>query len=230
MYKIRNFFFKADTFTINKDWVLEFCDLIRNSELNGKIAYTVNSRVKPISEEVLKALKDTGCFTIAFGFETGSEETMRRIKKGATIEDNKRAMALCRKVGLPVFGFFMIGFPWETMKDINETKKLIFKLKPDFLELHVALPYYGSSFYDMCKEEGVLSENVIGTDYFHSSTTGTKHIPIEKLLSFRKKLLLQYHCRPSYIFKKIKDCGFSPKIICNYAKFGFRLIANTLRK
>ena len=37
-YNIRNFFFKADTFTINKQWVLELCDLIKSSILNGKIA------------------------------------------------------------------------------------------------------------------------------------------------------------------------------------------------
>lgn len=229
-YGIHNFFFKADTFTINSKWVLEFCDLIKKSDLMGKISYTVNSRVNPISEEVLKALKETGCFMIAFGFETGSKQSMKYIKKGATIETNIKAMSLCRKVGLPVFGFFMIGFPWENMDDIRATRKHIFELNPDFLEVHIALPYYGSDFYDLCRSEAVLKENnVIGTDYFHSSTKGTKYISIDNLLKFRKKLLLSYHCRPSYIIKKLMDCKFSLKIISNYFKYGLRLIHNTLK-
>ena len=229
-YNIKDFFFKADTFTINKKWTLELCNLIKNSKLNGKIHYTANSRVKPIDEELLIALKETGCFTIAFGFETGSAETMEKIKKGVTLEDNLRAMKLAKKVGIPVFGFFMIGFPWEEKKHIEETKKMIFKLNPDFLELHIALPYYGSEFYDLCKEENVLNENVVGTDYFHSSTKGTKYITNKELLSFRKKVLLLYHIRPSYIIKKLLQSGLNPVIIGNYFKFGMRLIINIFKR
>ncbi|MCQ2532256.1 MAG: B12-binding domain-containing radical SAM protein [Saccharofermentans sp.] len=229
-YGIKNFFFKADTFTINKNWVLSLCNMIKNSNLDGKIAYTVNSRVKPISEEVLVALKETGCFTIAYGIESGSDETMKLIKKGATVEDARNAIALTKKVGIPIFGFFMIGFPWETEAHIKETEKLIFELDCDFMELHIALPYYGSRFYEMCKSEGVLSGEELGTDYFHAGTTGTKYVPMKRLLGIRKRILLKYHCRPSYIFHKMKACHFSPKIIGNYVKFGLRLVKNALAK
>lgn len=229
-YNIRNFFFKADTFTIDKDWVLTFCDLLYNSELQGKIEYTVNSRVKPISEDVLIALKKTGCFAIAYGIETGSRETLNRIKKGTTIEDARRAIALTKKVGLPIYGFFMIGFPWEDMRHIKATKRFIFELDCDFLELHIALPYYGSEFYNICRDEGVLSGNELGTDYFHSATIGTHHISAEKLVKIRKKILLEYCCRPKYIWHKMKACGFNPHIITNYAKFGIRLVGNTFKK
>lgn len=229
-YNIKNFFFKADTFTINEDWVISLCDMIKNSDLNGKIAYTVNSRVKPISEKVLIALKETGCFMIAYGIESGSDETMRLIKKGATVDDARNAIALTKKVGIPVFGFFMIGFPWETEEHIKATEDLIFELDCDFMELHIALPYYGSDFYDLCKAEGVLSGNELGTDYFHSSTIGTKYVSMDKLLDIRKRILMKYHCRPSYIFHKVKSCGFNPKIIYNYGKFGLRLLKNTLLK
>lgn len=225
-YNISNFFFKADTFTINKEWVLKLCDLIKGSKLNGKIHYTANSRVKPLSKEVLQAMKDTGCFNIAFGFETGSEETMYKIKKGVSVEDNYKAMKMCKEVGIPVFGFFMIGFPWEDKKHLEDTKKLIFDLNCDFIEVHIALPYYGSEFYDLCKLEEVLSENVIGVDYFHSSTKGTKYLTSDELLKFRNNLLLKYHCRPSYIFKKFVGCGLNPKIIKNYVKFGIRMLKN----
>ena len=201
-YKIKNFFFKADTFTFHKEWTLKLCNLIKTSKLNGKIHYTVNSRVKPLSKEVLKALKDTGCFTIAFGFETGNQETMKKIKKGVSLEDNYRAVKWAKEVGLPVYGFFMIGFPWEKKSHIMDTKKMIYNLDCDFLEVHIALPYYGSEFYEICKNENVLNDNVIGTDYFHSSTKGTKYLSNKELLHFRKQILLGYHIRPKYIIRK----------------------------
>lgn len=228
-YGIKNFFFKADTFTFDSTWTLKLCDLIKKSELYGKIAYTANSRVKPLTQEVLNAMADTGCFTIAFGFETGNCETMKRIKKGATIEDNYKAVEMAKKAGIPVFGFYMIGFPWENKNHIKDTEKMIFDLNCDFIEIHMALPYYGSQFYDICKEAGILKNSTIGTDYFNSSTKGTKYISTEELIKIRKKILLKYHLRPSYIFRKIKMAGLNPKILKNYFKFGFRLLINIFK-
>lgn len=229
-YGIKNFFFKADTFTFDKEWTLKLCQLIKESELYGKIAYTANSRVKPLDQEVLYAMADTGCFTIAFGFETGNEETMKKIRKGVTIEDNKKAVLYAKRAGIPVYGFYMIGFPWETKKHIKDTEKLIFELDCDFLEIHIALPYYGSEFYELCKSEDILAESSIGTDYFHSSTKGTKYISNEELLKIRRNILLKYHLRPSYIYKKLKQSHMNFKILKNYFKFGIRLILNLFKK
>ena len=84
----------------------------------GKIEFTVNSRVKPLDIELLYKLKEAGCFMIAVGFESSNDETLKKIKKGVTREDNIRAAKLIKKSKLPLFGFFMIGFPWETKEDI----------------------------------------------------------------------------------------------------------------
>ena len=74
-YGISDFFFKADTFTIDAEWVERLCSLIRNSHLQGKIAFTANSRVNPLKKETLKYMKEAGCFTVAFGFESGSPDS-----------------------------------------------------------------------------------------------------------------------------------------------------------
>ncbi len=229
-YHIRNFFFRADTFTFKKEWVLELCDLIKNSDLYGKIEYTANSRVKPLSIEVLQAMKDTGCFMIAFGFETGSKDTMEKIRKGVTVEDNYRAVRMAKKVGIPVLGFFMMGFPWETRHHLKDTKRMLFNLDCDFIEVHVALPFYGTTLYEICKEEGVLAENVLGMDIFHASTKGTKYVSSKELMNFRNHTLLQFYLRPKYIWRKLLSCKNNPKVFMNYMKYGFRLIGNLVFK
>ena len=112
-FGIRNFFFKADTFTINADWVKELCHLIIQSPLHKKIAFTANSRVNPISKETLQLMKDAGCFTVAFGFESGSEEILKNIKKGATVEQNLQAAKWAKEVGIPVWGFYDVKYGEE---------------------------------------------------------------------------------------------------------------------
>ena len=223
-FGIRNFFFKADTFTIDAEYAGALCDRLIASPLNGKIAFTVNSRVKPLSEDLLLKLRDAGCFTIAVGFESGSDETLRRIKKGSTVADNLRAARMIKSVGIPLFGFFMIGFPWETRGMIAETERLIHAIDPDFIELHVAMPYYGTGLYEQCKEYGVLAGGGFGHDYYSPNTTGTIALTNEEIAELKKKILLRFYLRPAYIAKKMLGAVKTPRVMASYAKYGIRLV------
>ncbi len=229
VHGIRNFFFKADTFTIKADWVEEMCNLIINSPLYGKIAFTANSRVNPLKKETLELMKKAGCFMVAFGFESGSDEMLKTIRKGATVEQNLRAARWCHEVGIPFWGFFVIGFPWETREQILETKKLIFAADPDFLEVKMALPFYGTPMYDACKEHNLLADSPLGSDFFHSAMKGTMHLSQAEVEKLRKQILLGFYLRPTYILKKMKECVKHPGIFLNYAKYGIKLVVNLLK-
>lgn len=229
-YGISDFFFKADTFTIDAEWVERLCSLIRNSHLQGKIAFTANSRVNPLKKEILKYMKEAGCFTVAFGFESGSPDSLKKMRKGATLEQNRQAMKWAKEVGIPVYGFYLIGLPWEDRQHLEDTKKLIFELNADFIEIHIALPYYGTQLYSLCKEKGVLEDNVYGSDYFHSATVGTETLSMEQLVEFRKKTMLKYYLRPSYIGKKLAYSITKPYVLKNYCIYGLRMIKNLLIK
>lgn len=227
-HNIKNFFFKSDTFTINKDWTIELCKLIMASELNGKIKWSANSRVNPIDQETLLYMKKAGCWLIAFGFESGSTETLEKIKKGATIEQAKLAVKYAKKAGLKIFGFYLIGFPWENIEHLKDTKKLMFELDTEFVELHIALPFLGTPLHEIARKDELIDQQVLGKDYFNAPTLGTKFLNIKELEDFRKKTLLEYHIRPSYIFKKLKDALGNPKVLVNYYTFGIRLIKNLI--
>ncbi len=229
-YGIKNFFFKADTFTIEQEWAEEICDKIINSPLHGKIEFTVNSRVKPLNERLLKKLKLAGCFMLAVGFESANEKTLKLIKKGTTVEDNMKAAALIRKTGLPLFAFLMIGFPWETKDDIINTLKFAFQLKPDFIEVHIAMPYYGTGLYDLCKKYDTITSEAWGNDYFSPNTCGTQTVSMEEIKKLKQKYLLKFYLRPTYIVKKVFSCVKNPKIIKNYIVYGLRLVRNNLFK
>lgn len=229
-YGIKNFFFKADTFTIDAQWASDLCDLIINSELHGKIEFTVNSRVKPLEYDLLKKLKEAGCFTIAVGFESGSNETLKKIKKGTTKEDNLRAAKLIKKAKLPLFGFFMIGFPWETKEDIVKTLDFIFDIDPDFIEVHIAMPYFGTELYSQCEQYNTIKSAAWGNDYFSPNTIGTQFVPLDEIQKIRNKYLLKFYLRPEYLIKKILYCMSKPTVLKNYVKHGIKLLNTIFRK
>lgn len=229
-YGIKNFFFKADTFTIDSDWAEKLCDKIINSELYKKIEFTVNSRVKPLNLSLLEKLKKAGCFMLAVGFESGNDNTLLKIKKGTTREDNLRAAKLIKKARLPLLAFFMVGFPWETEQDIINTLKFIFKVDPDFIEVHIAMPYFGTELYSQCEEYNTIKCEAWGNDYFSPNTIGTQTVSMEEIQNLRKKYLLKFYLRPKYLFKKSIACLSKPIILKNYIKYGFKLLKIIFRR
>lgn len=227
-HNIRDFFFKSDTFTFDADWTRAVCQAILDSPLAGKIRWVANSKVKPLDKDTLALMKKAGCWLVAFGYESGSPETLSRIRKHTTVEDNLQATRWAKEVGLRTFGFFLIGLPWEDREHLEATRKHIFELGNDFLELHIAIPYYGTRLNEIAREEGLLPGTVLGKDYFNAPSVGTKHLTMEEIEAFRKKVLLDFHLRPSYIGRKLLQAGGSPKVLANYARFGLRLLKNTL--
>jgi len=229
-HDIRDFFFKSDTFTMDAAWVKELCELIIASPLHGKIAFTANSRTHPLTEETLVLMKRAGCFMVAFGYESGNEETMKRVKKGATIGHNLAAAKMAKKAKLPVYGFYMIGFPWETAEHIADTRKHIFDTAPDFLEVHIAMPYYGTELHELCVQQGAITDDVLGSNYFESGIVATAGCTPQQLHKLRDDIMKSFYLRPGYLAKRLLDCVKRPGLLPGYVKYGLRLIRNLFRR
>jgi len=225
---IRDFFFKSDTFTIDQKWTARVCQAILDSDLAGKVRWVANSKVKPLSLETLRLMKQAGCWLVAFGYESGHPETLSRTKKGTTLEENVQAAQWARQAGLRTFGFFLIGMPWEGREHLEATRKHIFELDPDFLELHIAVPYPGTELHAEAVSCGLIEESVLGKDYFNAPTVGTATLTMPEIEKFRRDVLLRFHLRPGYIWRKLLQAGADRRVLANYFRFGMRLLKNTL--
>ena len=122
----------------------------------------------------------------------------------------------------------MIGFPWETETDIKKTLSHIRKTDPDFIEIHIAMPYYGTELYSLCKEYGTISSGSWNSDYYSPNTTGTSSVPMKRIQKLKKYGLLRFYLRPWYILKKIAKSLSDRRILKNYIRYGIRLLKNNL--
>lgn len=226
-YEISDFFFKSDTFTINKKWVIELCELIISSPLFGKINWVANSRSNTIDDEMLSKMKLAGCSVIAIGFESGSNESLTKMKKGTNTDINKKAVKLIKKQGIKIFGFYLIGFPWEDKKHLQETYNFIFEADTDFIEIHLLVPYFGCELYEMLKTKDI---HVLGEDNCKHHTNGTDFLSYNDLEAFRRATILKYYLRPQYIAKKIFNSEINLSLLLNYTKYGLRILKNIFCK
>lgn len=226
-YSIRNFFFRADTFTMNKKSVIELCKEIINRRLD--IAWVANSRVNTIDEERLAWMKKAGCWLVAFGIESGNDEIQKKIKKGTTRAQAREAVKLCRKLGIKTYGFYLIGFPWETKEMIMDTLLLAKELRCDFSEIHIAIPYEGTGFYEIAQDLGILTETAVGHNYFSNPAIGTLHVSKDELIRMRTKALRSLYLSPRYIGRTIIHIK-SFRELKNYAGYGLRLLIQNCLK
>lgn len=224
-YSIKDFFFKADTFTINKKFVIELCQEILRRELD--IQWVANSRVDTIDAERLQWMRKAGCWLVAFGFESGDDSVLRQMKKDATVDDARRAVELVKEAGLRIYGFFMIGLPWDDHATVEKTMRFAKELDCDFSEIHIATPYEGTELHTIARQAGLLTDEVIGHDYFHDPTMATFFLSREEILEYRKKGLRRIYLSPKYMIKTFSNIH-SVEELGRYAGYGVRMIKNIL--
>lgn len=165
-YNVKAVFFTDDTFTINKERIRKFCNLLIDEGINRRLKWDVQGRADLINWkdlELLKLMKRAGCTQIDYGFESGSEKILGLLKKDRVkLGDNQRAIAVTKAAGLSVMATFMLGTPGETEADLKETEVFIEKNinHIDYFQTFIATPYPGTELYDICKEKGIVS-----TDY-----------------------------------------------------------------
>ncbi|MBZ5676682.1 MAG: hopanoid biosynthesis associated radical SAM protein HpnJ [Acidobacteriia bacterium] len=148
---LKEIFFDDDTFNYKKARTLELCAKLK--KLN--FTWSCTSRVTT-DYETLKAMKDAGCRLLIVGYESGDEQILRNIKKGATIEGARRFTKDAHNLGLVVHGDFIVGLPGETRETLRNTIDFAKQLDVETIQVSIAHAYPGTEFYDYAKENGLV--------------------------------------------------------------------------
>ena len=100
--------------------------------------FTVEAgRPDSVTKEKLEVLKKYGVDRISINPQTMKEETLTLIGRRHTVEDVKRVYQMARELGFDNINMdLIVGLPNETLEDVTNTMKEIFKLKPDNLTIH----------------------------------------------------------------------------------------------
>lgn len=139
-----------DTFTTDPVRVEQICRGIIQKKL--KIPWTCSNgiRIGRDTAELLPLMKKAGCIHVAFGIESGNEESLKRINKEISSELIRKTVFRARTSGInTVVGFFIIGFPWENKKAILDTIEFACSLPLDYAHFTVPIPFPGTELYDL---------------------------------------------------------------------------------
>ena len=138
-FGIEEFLFWEEVFTLDQDYVLAVCRAIEQSGL--KIRWAATTRVTSVHEDVLRAMKRAGCYLLGLGVESGSQTILDNAKKRQTLDDVRRAVACCKKVGIQTMGHFIFGLPGESKETAEQTIRFMLDLDLDYMQCYCAVPY-----------------------------------------------------------------------------------------
>ncbi len=151
--------FQDDCFVIDKKRVYEICDLIDRSKRLRGIRWSCNGRVTVCDDDLVRRMKASGCVSVAFGVESGSETILRAMNKKATLDQTAEAIEMCRRAGLRTPLAFMMGYPGETRATVMETVAFCQRLNIPLSGMTFTCPYPGTPLYRQLRESGRLTED-----------------------------------------------------------------------
>ncbi len=144
-FGIRHIQFVDDLFLASRIRTLALCDRIIEDGLD--MTWNCTARVDTVKPEVLKRMKQAGCWEISFGLETGSNELLQKMDKAARVETSEKAVNWTHEAGIRCKGLFMLGYPGETPQTIQKTKTFVRRLPMSTMNLSKFTPYPGSPIY-----------------------------------------------------------------------------------
>jgi len=161
-YGVKQVDFYDENMTLDKKRMSDICDQIVERGLHIEWFTPNGVRADTLDEELLRKMKQAGCKKIRVAPESGVQRIVNEvICKNLDLKKVEQAVVLCKKVGIKVGCFFVLGLIGETKTDIEETIRFAYKLRrlgADSLIFSIAMPLYGTALYEQAKEGGYLRE------------------------------------------------------------------------
>lgn len=221
-YGVKEITFWDDNFLIGDRWVYEFCDALDREKI--VMPWSVQSKVNSINRPLLTRAKKSGLWSILFGFETGNEDLLLRIKKGATLDQARQAVKYCHELGILVRGSFMLALPGENKAKAQKTIDFAKELNPHFVHFFLTHPEWGTELYDDAIKSGRFIPSYRGRNEVSYIPDGYKDAA--EIRAVQKKAYQSFYFRPSFFWKHLKRID-SWEIVKQYY-FGVKYIFGIL--
>ena len=149
-FGLNNFFITDSNFTIDKNRLKEFFQLITSSDLLGKINFMIQTSVTvSISDDEIEMLRSIGVTMYLIGVERFNDESRKLIKKAGTSEQVTTLIRKLHNHGVKTIVNILVNFPFETKKFIDSEAKYIEENLPyvSFIYINYVSPMPGTQVY-----------------------------------------------------------------------------------
>jgi hopanoid biosynthesis associated radical SAM protein HpnJ len=206
--RVKEFFFDDDTFTDD----LPRAEAIARGLGRLGVTWSCNAKANvPVS--TLEVLKDHGLRLLLVGYETGSQEILKGIRKGTRIDAARRFSREAKRLGIRIHGTFIMGLPGETRATIDATIRFAQEIDPDTLQVSLAAPYPGTELYRQAQEQGWLGgDGLVDDDGVQTSVLGYPHLSRTEIFQSVDAFYRRFYFRPRKLFALVSEMVRDPAL------------------
>ncbi len=153
-YGIREFMVEDDIFNLDLARAKRICDLVIESGLTLGFQFGNGVRLERFDEELMRKLAAAGTHHMAVAIESANDRIQRLIKKNLKLDRLNQVLDWAHRYGIETLGFFMIGFPGESVDEINQTIRFACGSRFDEVLFSIATPYAGTELSDLVRATG----------------------------------------------------------------------------
>lgn len=217
-FKAREIHIWDDNFTVDKKRVFQIRDEIKRRRLSPVFSFTNGIRVDTATDEkVLKAIREMGGYSIAFGIESGNQAILDSIGKGITLDQARKAVYLAKKLGFEVWAFLMLGLPDDNEQTMAQTIAFAKELDPHIAKFNVLKPYPGSKIYEQMKQDGLIDNFNYENYGIHTFPVHhTKYVTNAKIYEYQKRAYKSFYFRPLTLLKQLTRLRSKNRITNNF--------------
>lgn len=204
-YGIREIHIEDDNFTMNREFVREFCkELIRKNL--GITWFCPNGiRIDTLDENLVKLMKKSGLYIVSIGIESGSDRIRKLMRKNLDTKTIESRVKMIKKCGIDIIGLFIVGYPGETADDINKTIDFACKLPLLRATFSAFKPFPGTDIYCELIKKGAIKKIDYSKFTLDKVVWSPKGISMQKLKALRRKAFIKFYLRPKILFRMIGD-------------------------
>jgi radical SAM superfamily enzyme YgiQ (UPF0313 family) len=221
-FGVREIAFLDDTFVLDKARLREIFGILRGERI--AFPWTCMTRVNNLDYGTLKFMRDSGCWQVRIGVESGDQEVLDFIKKGITLQQVRDVAAWCASLGIRATGFFMVGHHIDTRETIDETIRFALSLPLSDVVVTVNTPIPGTESYDKAREYGEYQEDDWTSLNYWSPVFVPTGLTRELLLEKQAEFYRRFYRRPSVVIRqlgKVRDPG-SLAMLVRSSLLGYR--------
>ena len=197
LHGITSFSLEHDMFTVNKKYLIDFCDRM----INEKVGFTwgCSSRIDALDEQCMIKMKEAGCKSIYIGIETGSPVLQKVVNKNLELHDAVEKILLLKRYGFDLTVSFIYGFPDETEEDFRYTMNMIQKLliaDISNVQLHLFIPLPNTQETKKISDRVYFDPSQIELSVYNENKFSNK---LRQMVLDYKDVFIQYYTFDSYI-------------------------------
>lgn len=210
---VDNILFHADTFTLDENLVNELCDVLIAA--GSPFWWSCNTHVKNLYKkpELVRKMKNAGCWMIAIGIESGDDQVLKNIKKQITAEQAESVVRMIDAVGIEAWGYFVLGLPGDTRETLEKTINFALSLPLKIAKFDIGAPYPGTEFFRWAQDHGYLKVKKY-EDYDQNASAVVEYPNLSRaeIKAAVRRANRRFYLRPRILLRLLRE-AMSPTVL-----------------